>query len=166
MKGVFIGRFQPFHRGHLWVIESVHHRFDRFIIGIGSSQYHHTFSNPFTFDERKMMIQLVLDPHKISYECVAIPDIHDPPHWVEHVRSILGSIDAVVTNNPETQALFAKEDILVISPGLYADHQYSGKAIRTRIKENKPWKHLVPSPVAAYIESISGSTRIKKVSIN
>ena len=60
MKALFIGRFQPFHKGHLKVIKDIIKKDYRVIIGIGSSQYSHTVDNPFTSDERKKMIQETL----------------------------------------------------------------------------------------------------------
>ena len=47
-RGVFIGRFQPFHNGHLEAIKKLLIEVDELIIMIGSSQYSHSFDNPFT----------------------------------------------------------------------------------------------------------------------
>ena len=57
MKSLFIGRFQPFHNGHLKVIKHLSTTYEEIIIGIGSSQYHNESENPFTADERKKMIE-------------------------------------------------------------------------------------------------------------
>ncbi|MEM3079801.1 MAG: adenylyltransferase/cytidyltransferase family protein, partial [Thermoproteota archaeon] len=51
-RGLFIGRFQPFHLGHLKAVEYIINRVDEVIIGIGSAQYSHTLENPFTAGER------------------------------------------------------------------------------------------------------------------
>ena len=56
MKALFIGRFQPFHIGHLKVILEASKKYKKIIIGIGSSQYCNTIDNPFTYEERKLMI--------------------------------------------------------------------------------------------------------------
>ena len=50
MKILYIGRFQPFHNGHLQLIKSIENKFDQIIIGIGSSQYSHDKNNPFTVE--------------------------------------------------------------------------------------------------------------------
>jgi len=57
MKALFIGRFQPFHKGHLLFLKSIYTQYDKIIIGIGSSQYSNSLDNPFSYDERKMMIE-------------------------------------------------------------------------------------------------------------
>lgn len=58
---VFIGRFQPFHRGHLDVIKEAHRVAKNVIVCIGSANKPRSFKNPFTYDERKVIIQSV-DP--------------------------------------------------------------------------------------------------------
>lgn len=45
MSALIIGRFQPFHKGHLSVIKMVAEKSDSIIIGIGSAQLSHTFEN-------------------------------------------------------------------------------------------------------------------------
>ncbi|MEM3596417.1 MAG: adenylyltransferase/cytidyltransferase family protein, partial [Candidatus Bathyarchaeia archaeon] len=57
MVGLYVGRFQPFHLGHLEVVRSILNRADELIIAIGSSQYSHTRRNPFTAGERVTMIR-------------------------------------------------------------------------------------------------------------
>jgi bifunctional NMN adenylyltransferase/nudix hydrolase len=53
---VFIGRFQPFHNGHLAVVERALERANKILILIGSSDGPRTVKNPFTFEERRDMI--------------------------------------------------------------------------------------------------------------
>ena len=52
MKALYIGRFQPFHKGHLKILQKLAKKYDEIIIGIGSSQYSNTLENPFTSEER------------------------------------------------------------------------------------------------------------------
>ncbi|HIQ38838.1 MAG TPA: nicotinamide-nucleotide adenylyltransferase, partial [Methanothermococcus okinawensis] len=56
MRGFLIGRWQPFHKGHLSIIEEISKEVDELIIGIGSAQKSHTLNDPFTAGERIMMI--------------------------------------------------------------------------------------------------------------
>ncbi len=60
MRGLLIGRFQPFHKGHLYVIGKIAEEVDEIIIGIGSAQKSHCLDNPFTAGERLMMIKKAL----------------------------------------------------------------------------------------------------------
>jgi len=56
MNGLFIGRFQPFHLGHLDAIRFGLSKVENLWIGIGSSNKSNEKRNPFTADERKDMI--------------------------------------------------------------------------------------------------------------
>ena len=159
---VFIGRFQPFHLGHLAMIAQCNT--DLLYIGIGSSQYHHTLENPFTFEERKTMIELALQNRfNIKYDIYAIADIHDPPNWVAHVEQILPPFTMVITNNDFTAELFKEKGYQINQPGLVKRTKYAGKIIRKNIIENKNWHHLVPDPVASYLERINAVDRIQKL---
>lgn len=54
--GVVIGRFQPFHVGHLYMLSQVAKQADHLLILIGSSHQARTFKNPFSAAERQHMI--------------------------------------------------------------------------------------------------------------
>ena len=51
-RGLFIGRFQPFHLGHLKDIKRAIQEVDELVIGVGSSNEECTKENPFTVEER------------------------------------------------------------------------------------------------------------------
>ncbi|MEM2966110.1 MAG: adenylyltransferase/cytidyltransferase family protein, partial [Candidatus Nitrosocaldaceae archaeon] len=57
MKGLFIGRFQPFHNGHLEAIRFALKQVEILWIVIGSAQRSHEQRNPFTAGERLSMIR-------------------------------------------------------------------------------------------------------------
>jgi len=56
---VFIGRFQPFHNGHKAVIEAALEQAQEVVVVVGSSFAARNIRNPFTFEERKAMIEAV-----------------------------------------------------------------------------------------------------------
>jgi len=60
-RGLYVGRFQPFHLGHLSAVKSVLKDVEELVIVIGSAQYSHTTANPFTAGERLIMIRKALD---------------------------------------------------------------------------------------------------------
>ena len=165
MNALLIGRFQPFHKGHLLLVQRIATQYEEVIIGIGSSQYNNTVDNPFSFDERKMMITQSLDAAGIhKYRVVAIPDIHDPPRWVDHVVSIVSNFDVVIANNPFTRKLFTEKGYTVKGTTFFERKQYSGKEIRKRMVQNMSWEELVPEPVVKIIKDIDGVQRIKNMS--
>ena len=161
MNALFIGRFQPFHNGHVHVIQHICDNYDEFIIGIGSSQYGYTLENPFTANERKCMIEQSLEGagaknHRIMF----IPDIHNPPKWVAHVLSVIPDFDVVISNNTLTKRLFSEKGYVVKETPIYKRTTYSGKEIRRRMINNESWKNLVPEAVCKIIEEIDGVQRL------
>jgi len=162
MNALFIGRFQPFHKGHLLFLQSICDQYDEIIIGIGSSQYSNTQENPFSYDERKMMIEKSLEEAGLTnYRIVAIPDIHNPPQWVSHVISIVSDFDVVLSNNSLTKKLFSEKEYVVKKTDLFSRENYSGKEIRKRMMHNKSWENLVPEAVATIINNIDGLKRVQ-----
>jgi nicotinamide-nucleotide adenylyltransferase len=165
MNALFIGRFQPFHKGHLKVIKNISSEYKKIIIGIGSSQYSHTIENPFTADERKKMIVDSLEQIGVkNYQIVLIPDIHNPPKWVDHILSIFSDFDVVISNNSITKNLFLEKGYIVKETPAYNKNNYSGKVIRMKIINDDPWKNLVPDIVYNLIKEINGVERLKNIS--
>ena len=159
-KALFIGRFQPFHIAHLEDIKMILRQFDSVIIGIGSSQYSNTKDNPFTYKQRKRMIDETLKDESISdYEIKEIPDIHDDERWVEHVISITGKVDKIFTGNDWTEGLFKKAGYDVFKIELIPD--ISSTIIRENILEGQEWEHLLPEKVVEIIKEIDGENIIK-----
>ncbi|UCF12698.1 MAG: nicotinamide-nucleotide adenylyltransferase [Thermoplasmatales archaeon] len=165
MNALFIGRFQPFHKGHLIILQSISNQYDEIIIGIGSSQYSGTIVNPFSENERKKMIAKSLDDIGINnYKIVLIPDIHNPPKWVSHVLSIVRNFDVVVSNNSFTKQLFSEKGYFVKRTPYFEKERYSGEEIRRRMINNEKWEDLVPKSVAKIIKEINGVQRLKDLS--
>ena len=59
-RGLFVGRFQPIHKGHLKAMKDILKEVDELVVVVGSSQYSHTMENPFTTGERVVMIRRAL----------------------------------------------------------------------------------------------------------
>ena len=111
------------------------------------------------------MVEKTLKKEGIDkYKIIEIPDIHNPPKWVDHVLSIFSNFDVVVTNNSFTKKLFKEKNIKVDDTPLFNKKEYSGKEIRERIRDDQNWKNLVPEPVFKIIKESNGVERIKKFS--
>ena len=109
-RGLFIGRFQPFHLGHLNDIKNALKEVDELVIGVGSSDEKHTKDNPFTVKERIEMMDLVLPNNDIqNYTVFPIPDFHDDKRWVEHIETLVPEFDLVYTGNKWTEKCFKKK---------------------------------------------------------
>jgi len=156
---LIIGRFQPFHLGHVRLIEEAAKEADHILIGIGSSQEGHTKNNPFTAAERREMIERSLSIGK-KYSVYDIPDIGNDKKWVSHVDSIVPKYDVVYTNGELERMLFAKAGYRVHATGLYNRDTYSGTEIRRRILAGEKWKNLVPKGTLEVMEELKGVERV------
>jgi len=163
-RGAFIGRFQPFHMGHLVVIKNLLKEVDELIIVIGSSQHSHSIDNPFTAGERLVMVRNGLNeagiPHE-SWWIVPVPDVHVHMIWVSQVIGYTPKFDVVYSNEPLTSRLF-KESGFEVKPIPFVErHIYSATEIRKRMLAGKNWEELVPKSVVAFIKQIDGIQRLR-----
>ena len=162
MRGLIIGRFQPFHIGHLSVIKKIAKECDAIIIGIGSAQHSHTLENPFTAGERYLMLSKTLKKEKIlNYYPVPVEDVNRYDVWVSHVEALTPKFDVVYTNNPLTKRLFLEKGYRIKGMPMYDRTIYSGREIRKKMWRDEDWEKLVPKQVAEVINEIDGIKRLK-----
>ena len=106
---IVLGRFQPFHNGHAHLLEAAL-ALGPTTIAIGSSEAEMSMNNPWDADERAQMIREYLDGREAKI--VQIPDINDPPNWVEHAKGFHGD-GTLVTSDEETKNLYSESDFPV-----------------------------------------------------
>lgn len=161
--GLFIGRFQPFHYGHLAAIKYALENVDYLYIVIGSAQKSHERDNPFTAGERLSMIKAALDEAGIDpsrWCAIPIPDSESHSVWVSTVKSMVPNFDIVFTNDALTYRLFKEENVKVKVVPYYDRGRYSATNVRARILERKDWDKLVPRSVAELIKKFGGVERV------
>jgi len=167
MKSLFIGRFQPIHKGHIHTIKQILAKGEDIIIIVGSAQYSHTPDNPFTGGERIMLIRRALIDEKIPLERVAVvpvPDINIHPLWVAHVRSLVPYFDKAYSHNPLVKSLLEDGGIVTDSTKLLERSTYSGKHVRDLIRwGNVEWESLVPDGVVELIKEHNLHKRIQEI---
>jgi len=161
LRGLVVGRFQPFHKGHLSVIREVLRQCDDAIVVIGSAEESHTPKNPFTGGERFQMLLASLTPEERSRVIIVpVRDVNRYSVWVNHLESYLPPFDIVFSNSPLTRSLFKQAGYQVRKTKAYNPKLYSATEIRKRIVAGQKWKHLVPAPVAHMIEALDGRQRL------
>ena len=115
--GLFVGRFQPFHNGHLAAVRYALKRVDYLYIVVGSAQRSHERYNPFTAGERIMMIKAALnEAHVPSNRWMLIP-VHDAEShsvWTATLKSTVPKFDIVFSNDTLTIRLLKEEGIRVV----------------------------------------------------
>jgi nicotinamide-nucleotide adenylyltransferase len=163
MRGLLVGRFQPFHLGHLGVVRSIAAARPGvpLLLAIGSAEESYTRTNPFTAGERFEMIDRALRGSvDIPYHIVPVPDIRRHAQWVRYLESLLPPFDRIYTNNPLTQLLFEHGGYPVEHPPLVDRRRLEGERIRAAIAAGRDWRSRVPPAVADYLGSIGAPARL------
>ena len=155
---LYIGRFQPFHNGHLLMVKHAAKRHSNVIIGIGSAQEELTAKNPFSASQRFEMILRCLRSERIN-NCMIIPidDINRNALWVPHIASKCPEFKVIYTNNKLTENLFIKAGYIV--KNIFYSRVESrteipvenGTRIRNLMFMGMRWRQYVHSEVFSYI---------------
>jgi len=164
---LFVGRFQPLHHGHIYVLNKIFKGYKKIKIGIGSSQLSKTKTDPFTSEERVSFINSALKVRNIDpdrFEIFAIPDIFNANKWVDHVISIVGDFDTIYSNSDWVRQLFQNKGFVIGEKLEIFKKKYNATNVRKLIsKDNRNWTVLVPKEVVNLIKGYNGIQRIKSL---
>jgi nicotinamide-nucleotide adenylyltransferase len=166
-RGLYVGRFQPFHLGHLEAIKDVLKEIDELVIVIGSAQYSHNIHNPFTAGERLVMIRSALQEAEVDYSrlwIVPVPDVHLHMLWVSALEGYTPRFNIVYSNEPLTRRLFTEAGYQVKSIRFYQRKLYTSTIVRGKMLKGENWTTLVPKSVADFINEIDGVNRLRDLS--
>lgn len=146
MIGLYIGRFQPFHLGHLHVVKEALEDCDTLKIVIGSAGEERTENNPWTADEREEMIRKVLEEERLldRVDVLQVPDIPDDKEYAQHVQRITGPFDRVyVIENELNKRLFSEAGHEVVTDEKHKS--IDATEVRRRMREDEDWRELMPA---------------------
>ena len=164
MNGLLIGRFQPFHLGHLDAVLFGLSRAENLFICIGSSNKSNERKNPFSAEERREMIVTSIEPSIADrIKIFDVPDVGDHEKWTFEIDKIVPKYDVIFTNDEFTKTLFGKRKISVISVVLKDREKFSGTNIRNLIIEDKNWRDLVPQGTRNVLDNINAKERLQNL---
>ncbi len=162
--GIFIGRFQPFHLGHLEAIKQALQICDRLIVIIGSANKNFALDNPLTSKERKKVLKLIWNREKLRdkiLEVKTLNDCEDNLDWMKQVVKISKKFDVVIGNNSLISVLAKYLGFPIFYPKLTKREKLQGKVIRKNILEGKKWQNLVPYYELELLEEFKIEERLK-----
>ena len=164
MDGLLIGRFQPFHLGHLDAVLFGLSRAENLFICIGSSNKSNERKNPFSAEERREMITLSIEPSITDrIKIFDIPDVGDHEKWTFEIDKTVPKYDVVFTNDEFTKTLFEKRGMNVIPVVLKDREKFSGTNVRQLIADGKNWQDLVPRGAKKVLDMIDAKNRLKNL---
>jgi len=167
--GLYVGRFQPFHIGHLEAVKHILGDVDDLIILVGSAQHSHTVENPFTAGERTTMVRLALKEAQVNpsrYTVTPLPDAEFHKVWVAHLLSQTPEFNVAYTNEPLTGRLLKEAGVRVERVPFFHRETYSSTEVRKRMLNGSNWAELLPESVAKYLKKIDGINRIREISLS
>lgn len=164
MDGLLIGRFQPFHLGHLDALHFALSKVDKLWIGLGSSNKPLQKDNPFSAEERKeMILSSIDDSMKQRIQIYFIPDLDNHIKWIELINTIVPKFNIIFTNDKLTRHLYSKRDVTVLSIPFVKRDILSGTNIRNMIISDQKWEDLVPEGTKNFLYKTSGKQRLKNL---
>lgn len=167
IRGVYPGRFQPPHLGHMFTIKWALERVDELIVVIGSAQESHTIANPFTAGERVLMVREGLKDIGVDLGrvyIIPVADIYMNSVWVNYLAMFVPPFRYAIARNPLVIRLFKEAGYEVLVPPPYNREVYSSTKIRRlMLQGSDEWKNLVTPSTARIIELIDGVRRLMEI---
>lgn len=147
-RGLLIGRFQPFHKGHLYLLKESLEMAERLVVGIGTAN-RIDHDNPWTKKERRRMLEAVIKNEKIVGRIVKIVDVNDylesDERWYQKAVSDIGPVDVVFGNNDWVNDIYETHGVPSIHIPYYKRYLMEGFKIRNLIRSGKKWQNRVPA---------------------
>ena len=170
LPALFLGRFQPFHLGHLDALAQVFAREKYVIIGIGNTEDDYVPQNPFTAGERYQMIEAAILGQKVGgpvitrerFTILPVRNIHHYSLWVKHIESLLPPFGKVYSGSTIVQRLFREHGGHEVI-GVSLNKKISATVVRKKMLLGGKWEQLVPGGVAKLIKKWDGVQRIKDI---
>lgn len=142
-----IGRFQPFHNGHLYLLEKSLEMADYIKIAIGSANSTDRDANPLSYQQRKQMIKTVIKhegwENRVT-DIFASNDFESDEEWRVEIIQKAGQFDIAVGNNDWTNSVLAEAGYQTKTITLKDREHLQGVVIRKLIRSNEDWQSRVP----------------------
>lgn len=157
--GLVLGRFQMLHNGHVGMIKTALDICDQVVVYIGSADKHGTFRNPFPYNVRRDMFDLVFPEESAADRLVVAPlnDIGagDNPIWGQYVMdSFMNDFgkapDLYITGCEKERPSWFTDDIAPSMDELRLSRRVndiSASQCREYLRKTDPksWRAMVPS---------------------
>lgn len=154
---LFIGRFQPFHKGHLYSLKKCLEIAESVVVAVGSSQESGTENNPWDYKVRKRMVCEVVRgigaESRIKRIC-SCPDNPSDRAWQMDLKRRAGHFDVVVSNNEWVLSIFREAGYVVYESGLHNRDELEGLKVRALMRAgDDKWKERVPMEIVKLFDN-------------
>lgn len=159
---VYIGRFQPFHNGHLRLVKDIVKEYPYSLyLAVPTVGGALTHANPFTAAERVQMIRACIQHFGLPVRATQFQVLTETDKRPLHIRvaEAIPDFELVFSGQEHTLSPFLRHGYSVVRL-VPPDHRISGSRVRALMLEGGNWEKLVPFPVADYIKQRSLDQRL------
>jgi bifunctional NMN adenylyltransferase/nudix hydrolase len=168
--GVFIGRFQPPHKTHVAIMLEGLERVQKLIVVIGSARSARSIKNPFTAEEREIMIARALEDAGVPRHRFAFSRVRDffynEAMWLAEVQQ---GVNGITKGSTDIALLGHVKDGSSYYLKSFPNWKFSPTNIVSSLNatevrnalwrgETSPALEQVPSSVAAFLERFTTTT--------
>lgn len=164
---LFITRCQP--GFHDWHIDSIHEAYaawiEKIIIWVGSADKEFTKDNPFTYEERKKMIELSLKeylPNK-DIEIYPIPHSNDSEQWKNYILNNIPDFDCLISSNPMVWEGFKKANKEFFQTSVTTNTRSSVLRNKISMWDYQYLYQVLSKNVVDYLKEIKAFERLKDI---
>jgi len=176
-SALFVGRFQPLHRGHLAALRQIGSRFPKVVVGLVGASEEISSNAPLRQKEQLAMLKDVLSTlslqedsreapttGEVDFQIISLPAANDPA-LVDQAKAKAKDLGAVFTNNDRISKQFASAGYPVFRTQSHRPEELSGKVVRQRIRHGLDWNKLVPMKVERYLKQHKLIERIREMAV-
>lgn len=175
-NSLFIGRFQPFHIGHLADIKSIIAKNEHCIIAIAAANKVGTWRNPLAGNERENIIretlnaESLLDPKSLpkgSYEIHQLTDIDNDDKWLQHVVNSLPKFEKVYSGSEYVRGFFTDDERFEVFPVKMIQDKNGqilcATNIRKEILNNENYERYLHPKVKEILDKLAFRERLVRI---
>lgn len=170
MSALFLGRFQPFHLGHLQVIKHALKEHTDLTIVIGSTEENFLPTDPLTVSERIQILEAALQEAKINrakYRIIPVPNINNYALWPRHVELNVPPFTTIYTGSDIVESLFQTYNQTLKKPykiiKVSKELNICATTIREKMLNNQPWEKLTTKATTKLLKDWKIPERLKTI---
>ncbi|MBT6069056.1 adenylyltransferase/cytidyltransferase family protein [Candidatus Peregrinibacteria bacterium] len=172
IPSLFIGRFQPFHIGHLSDIKNIISKGEFCTIVIAAANKSGTWRNPLTGDQRGRILTETLaaetDLSPDSYKIMQLPDIDDDKRWASYVVDSVPPFKKIYSGSAFVRSFFEKNSrfetlpVTMIPDG--EGDRLRATTIRNKALAGKSYDHFLHPRTKEILDELAFRDLLVKIS--
>lgn len=172
---IYMGRFQPFHEGHLHIVHLAFQYAPKLILILGSRQESRTFKNIWTAEEREIMIRSALNENMQRHVFFTAVDDqkNNDALWCRDIKSKVYDIcNQNALNHHQLGLIGHHKDESSYYLNLFPEwqniecdnyHNISATPLREAYLAGEDEIPHLPAPISAYLQAFKASAAYQKL---